>query len=312
MSADILSAPLAVPAPPRLGPVGANLICLLSMLVWAAGLPAADLVIGLVPPLQLTALRCLLAGSVLVALWALVEGPRAVLDAPWLRGLCVGGVAIGLASVFLIIAQAATDAVTVAVISATMPVIGIALECLLDGRRFSARLGIGLALSLAGGVLAYAASLGALTFGIGALAALISILAYTWGSRATVTMLPGLTPLGRSAITVAGAAVCALVLAGGQIALGTPWPDLGAFGWREIGGLFAFSVGSLAISQLLWIVSVGSLGIGAASLHMNAVPFYVMLIVFLLGGAWNWPQAGGAAVVVLGVIIAQSRPRRES
>ena len=34
------------------------------------------------------------------------------------------------------------------------------------------------------------------------------------------------------------------------------------------------------------------------------------LIVFLTGGAWNWPQAFGAAVVVLGVGIAQSRRRR--
>ena len=46
----------------------------------------------------------------------------------------------------------------------------------------------------------------------------------------------------------------------------------------------------MAISQLLWIISVGRIGIGAASMHMNAVPFYVMLIVFALGGAWNWAQ----------------------
>jgi drug/metabolite transporter (DMT)-like permease len=40
-------------------------------------------------------------------------------------------------------------------------------------------------------------------------------------------------------------------------------------------------------------------------MHMNAVPFYTMLMVFALGGAWNWWQTAGAAVVVLGALIAQ-------
>jgi drug/metabolite transporter (DMT)-like permease len=46
---------------------------------------------------------------------------------------------------------------------------------------------------------------------------------------------------------------------------------------------------------------------------MNAVPFYVMLITFALGGAWNWAQAIGAAIVVAGVFVAQGllTPRQE-
>jgi drug/metabolite transporter (DMT)-like permease len=296
--------------PLRMGPVMANFICLLSMLVWAAGLPAADVVIPHLPPLVLTALRCLLAGTVLMALWLVIDGPQAVRRAPWGRGIMVGGVCIGLASVFLVIAQAATDAVTVAVVSAAMPVIGIALECLLDGRRFTLTLVVGVVLSLAGGIMAYAASLGSLTFGIGAAAALASVLAYTWGSRATVKSFPALTPIGRTAITVTGAAICSGVAALVHAGLGAPSADWAAIGWPEIGALLMFSVGSLAISQALWIIAVGNLGIGAASMHMNAVPFYVMLIVFVLGGAWNWYQAAGAAVVVLGVIIAQSGGRR--
>jgi drug/metabolite transporter (DMT)-like permease len=71
-----------------------------------------------------------------------------------------------------------------------------------------------------------------------------------------------------------------------------------------------FSVGSLAISQLLWIISVGRLGIGWSSLHINAAPFYVMLILFALGGDWDWRQVGAAMLVVLGVLIAQGILRR--
>ncbi|MEJ1761038.1 EamA family transporter, partial [Escherichia coli] len=83
------------------------------------------------------------------------------------------------------------------------------------------------------------------------------------------------------------------------------WPDWATIGPAEFAGLAIFGIGSMAVSQLLWIISVGRIGIGAASMHMNAVPFYTMLMVFALGGAWNWWQAAGAAIVVFGALIAQ-------
>lgn len=44
-----------------------------------------------------------------------------------------------------------------------------------------------------------------------------------------------------------------------------------------------------------------------ASFHMNAVPFYVMVIVVLsLGRDWDWMQAIGAALVAVGVLVSQS------
>jgi hypothetical protein len=55
----------------------------------------------------------------------------------------------------------------------------------------------------------------------------------------------------------------------------------------------------------MWIMSVERLGIGLSALHINAAPFYVMLILFALGAGWNWTQAGAAAVVGLGVLVAQ-------
>jgi hypothetical protein len=79
-------------------------------------------------------------------------------------------------------------------------------------------------------------------------------------------------------------------------------------GLPEVAALVAASIGSIALSQTLWIVSVGLLGIGIASLHMNAVPFYVMLITFALGGNWNWTQAIGAAVVGPRLMRTDSSP----
>ncbi len=292
-------------ATPGSGWLAANLICLGSMLVWAAGLPAAELLIGPVPPLPLTAMRCTTAAIVLMAFWAAVEGLGPIRRANWLRALWVGGVCIGVGAVLLVVAQARTDPVTVAVVTATMPVIGIALEVLLDGRRITLALIVGLILSLAGGMVAYSVSTGSFALGLGAAAALASVAAFTWGSRATVTGFPDLTPLGRTAITVTGAAILSTAAAVVWSALGGPPVQWAALGWREGAALLLFGVGSLALSQILWIIAVGRIGIGLSSLHMNAVPFYVMIIIFALGGAWSWPQAAGAAIVGIGVLIAQ-------
>lgn len=292
-------------SPPVQGTFSANMACMLSMLAWAAGLPAADLLIGPVPPLPLTAARLSLAVAVLLPLWWALEGTAALRAAPWGRGILVGGVGFTLGAFLIVVAQARTDAVTVAVISATMPVVGIALECLLDGRRLTAALVGGLVLSLAGGMMAYAAAIGSLTLGIGAAAAFGSVLAFTWASRATVTLFPGQTPLGRTTVTLTGAAGLAVVLTVVHGALGGAGPDWAVLGWQHAGALAIFALGGLALSQVLWILSVGRLGIGVASLHGNAAPFYVMIFMYVLGGAWNGVQALGAVVVAAGVLLAQ-------
>jgi hypothetical protein len=56
---------------------------------------------------------------------------------------------------------------------------------------------------------------------------------------------------------------------------------------------------------MLWIASIGSMGIALAALHINATPFYVMIILFAMGGQWRWSQALAAAIVGLGVLVAQ-------
>jgi drug/metabolite transporter (DMT)-like permease len=290
----------------------ANLICLASMVVWAAGLPAADLIIPHMPPVALTAARTSLAAVVLLPVWLALEGRQVVLGADWLRGAWVGFIALGVASFFVILALQFNDPVTVAIVTAIMPVAGILLECVADRRPFTRALAIGLVLSVAGGLIAVRGSEGQLDFGIGVLAALASVLCYTWGSRETVKALPDLTPLGRVTITVAGCAAVALVAAVGDGLIRGSWPHWSAIGLPEFAGLAIFGIGSMAVSQLLWIISVGRIGIGAASMHMNAVPFYVMLMVFLLGGPWNWWQTLGAGIVVLGALIAQGLIGREA
>ena len=278
---------------------------MLSMLVWAVGLPAADLLIGPVPALPLTAARIAIAAIFLLPLWWISEGSQALRAAHWGKGFLVGGGGLGLGAFMLLLGQAKTNMVTVAVISAAMPVVGIAIEVVLDGRKMSLALVLGVLLSLAGGVMVLRGDGDGLGWGLGALWCFGSIVLYTLGSRMSVSAFPDLTPLGRTTVTLTGAALATSLAAGVNALLGGAGPQWEVLGLQELGALAVFAIGGLAISQVLWIMAIGSLGIAMSSLHINATPFYVMLILFAMGGAWQWTQALAAAVVGLGVLVAQ-------
>lgn len=292
----------ATPVPQGL--LAANLICMGSMLIWAAGLPAAEVVIALLPSEQLNALRMILAALFLIPVWALVEGLTPLRRVNWLKGILVGSL-IGLGAWFLILGQARSGPVTVAVVSSMLPVVGIALEVALDGRKLTAGLVVGLILSVLGALMALDGGGDGFSLNLGALICFASVLAFTLGSRLTVTAFPDATPLGRTTVTLTGAALAAGAAAAVQWGMGAPDLTFVGWGWGELGAILLFSVGALGISQVMFIMSVEKLGIGLSALHINAAPFYVMLILFAQGGAWNWTQAGAAAVVGLGVLIAQ-------
>jgi drug/metabolite transporter (DMT)-like permease len=289
----------------KLNLVRANLLCMLSMLVWAVALPAADLLIASVPPLPLTAARMALASACLLPLWWWLEGGAALRNAPWGRAILIGGSTIGGGAFMLVVGQGMTNAVTVALVSASMPLIAIAIEVVLDARRLTAALVVGVLLSLGGGAIAMSTGAGGVGLGLGALLCFLAVLLFTLGSRATVTAFALLTPLGRTTVTLTGAALITCAAAGLNALLGGAAPQWALLGFNELAALALFSIGGLAISQLLWIMSVGSLGIALSSLHINATPFYVMGTLFALGAAWNWTQAWAAAVVALGVLVAQ-------
>ena len=84
--------------------ITANLICMVSMLIWAAGLPAASVLIPLLPPLPLSAARVSLAALALLPVWLLVEGPQALRHANWGKGVLVGS-GLGLGVLLMILGQ---------------------------------------------------------------------------------------------------------------------------------------------------------------------------------------------------------------
>lgn len=293
---------------PTRTPLSANLICMASMLIWAAALPAAEVLIRAdpapLPPILLNAGRMVMAAAFLLPIWWIVEGSQSLRRANWTRGIMVGSL-LALGALLLVFGQTRTSAVMAAVVSSAMPLVGITLEIVLDGRKLTLGIVLGLLLSVVGGILAAGNFDGGLGFGIGALFCLASVVTFTLASRWTVTALPGLSPLGSTSLTVCGAAITGVAFALISLALGFPGPNLAVFGLTEFAALTVYGVGGLAISQLLWIVAVGSLGIAMSALHINLTPFYVMVFMLALGGGWSWIQALGAALVAIGVLIAQ-------
>lgn len=295
--------PRTGPVPSRNGMIG-NGLAVASTMAWAAGFPAAEVLLDTWHPVVVTAGRMFLAVLVLLPLWLALDGWRALAGARWARGLAVGGLAFGGGAIAIVAGQALTDPVTVAIIVSASPLAGAVIERILDGRRLTRGFALGLAASVLGGIVATGGVMPA-GFGWGAVCAVASCFLFTWGSHVTVRDFPALSPLGRTTITLSGGLVFAtlaatLSLAAGWVALP---PDL--LEPTSLGLLAIYAIAALAISQVLWIAAVGRLGVAVASMHINVSPFYVMLILVALGQAWSWPQAIGAGIVALGVLLAQ-------
>ena len=282
------------------------------MFLWAVGFPAAEVLLQSWGVISLVTVRQVLAIGVLLTIWIYCDGWRQVYHAPWWKAIMVGGLGFGGGGLLLMFGQKYSDAVTPAIAAAMMPIAGAILEVMLDGRKLRLPLVVGIALAIAGGILATGVKLGDGEFGFGALLCLGAIVLFAWATRATTHDFSHLSTIGRTTITLTGGLVVMLIIFLGCYFLQY---DVAAIGNHDLYNLFLilfFSLVSLAFAHLLWIWAAGNLGILVASLHMNAVPFYVMVtMVIALAGSWNTMQAIGATLVAAGVVLSQLFARRQ-
>jgi len=287
--------------------ITANIACFMAMLMWAVGFPSGEILLETWGAISLLSVRMLLAVGLLMVFWIVFEGMPTVLAAPWGHGLIVGGIGFGFGAILLLVGQKMSDPVTPAIVAAMMPIAGAAIEVVLDKRKLRLQLIGGIALAMLGGVLATGARLSNGIFGLGALFCLLAIFMFAWATRKTIRDFQTISSLGQTTVTLVGALVITLFVHGSFLVLGFGETEIGNIDSKHIMMLLIFSLPAIAISQLLWIWAAGRLGILMASLHMNAVPFYVMVIVVMfLGDPWGWDQAIGAVLVATGVLLAQA------
>lgn len=292
------------------GAFAANLTCFMAMAMWSFAFPIAEVLLETWDTVALVFWRMLSGVVALLIFWVIKEGWQQIIDANWRCGIGVGGFGFGFGSVLFLAGQAMSDAVTPAIAASMMPVVGAYLEVLLDGRRMRFRLLLGIVCALAGGLLATGTRLDEGNFGWGSLLCLISVVLFAWATRATTRSFPTLTFTGQTTITLCGAQIMLAVIYVTMLVAGVGGTHVGSTTPYHIVLLIFAGVASAALAQFLWIRAASSLGILLASFHMNAVPFYVMVImVMFLGSSWNWWQSMGAAIVGFGVWLAQSGVR---
>jgi len=283
-----------------------NGLAVASMLTWAAGFPAAEVLLQTWPPVALLAARLALAVVVMVPIWVLIDGPRRVLRARWGRAMLVGGFGLGTGMFLLILAQKLTDPVTVAIIASCAPLTAALLELAAGTRRLKWNFALGVLVSIAGGLIATSA-LAPAQLGLGAVLTIMSTGLFCWASMATARDFPELSQTGRTTITFIGGLMMASLMMFGAAQMGMDVMPATAFDLRQAGMLMMYALVSMGLSQVFFIASIGKLGVTLTSFHINIAPFYVMVIMVVLGDEWNWTRALGAGIVALAVVLAQDR-----
>lgn len=282
---------------------------MVAVAMFALSFPVADTLLEKWGALTLIAVRNVLGFVILLLIYIYLEGRVQLRSLPWRNGIFIGAAGFGVGSTLLLVAQSHTSAVTASLAAAAMPVAGVGLEVVLDARRLTRYFVLGTALVLLGSLLAIGMNITDATFGFGAVIGVGSTIVFAWGSRATVKTLSNTTDLIKTVVTTAGMAafsVCAYILFSFFSVLEAQL-QIASLNTVEWGLIVVYAAIALALSQLLWIKGVNRIGIGIASFHLNAAPFYVMLILLGLGHGWNWQQAFGAAVLAAGVVIAQKK-----
>ena len=293
------------------GVLKSNFICVFSILLFAMGFPAAEYLLDDWDVVSVITARNVFSFILIFLIWLSIEGVQKVKSAKWFKGFVIGVSGFGIGAFLILYLQSLTTPVIAALAVATMPVFAVLLEMLLDGRKMTFWFFFGVVLVLWGGYIASGASLIENNIGFAILIGFLGVALFAWGSRATVKNLPGMTTLGQVAVTSFGMAGLSIAL----YFICTIFMDLTnsatSITLKHLGLVLIYAWLGLGISQILWIKAVSQLGIGISSFHLNAVPFYVMFMLFLLGDSWIWHQAVGALIVISGVILAQQKSSKK-
>ncbi len=288
------------------GRLSANVQCFGAMLLWACGFVSLEFLLADWGALSLNAVRFAVSAGFLVIWWLLREGVHQAGRVSWWKGLFIGALGWGVGSIFLYLGQRLSDPVTTTIVIAMMPIAGAAIEIIFDGRRMSFQLLVGIFLAVMGGYFAAGAGFDESTVGTGMALCVVAIVLFAWATRATTRELETLTRPGQAAVTLSGGALILILLCLVALPFFPSETKVGTIDAERFWPFIIFILPSSGIAQLMWIYGAGRLGVMLASFHMNAVPFYVMVILLALSmGEWEWIRTVGVAVVILGVLISQ-------
>ncbi|MGD9511995.1 MAG: DMT family transporter [Geminicoccaceae bacterium] len=289
-----------------------NGLALVSTILWSSAFPATEFLLQGWDPLLLAVARLGGAAAAILLLAFLIGRGRELSLVPWRSVFLLGGFGVAASALLLVLGQTRTDAVTVGIISTTMPLIAALMAWAIDGRRPNTAVLAGIALAILGGIVATTegAASGSGPRG-GEILVLGSMVAWIWYSRTALTRLAGHGDLALSGLTFAAGATVLAVVSVALLALDVAQPRVALDG-ANLAAVLWMSVVAIGCSVPLWFASARILGITVTAIHTNLAPFYVMLMALAFGGTISGRQVVGAVLVAAGALLAQISARRQA
>ncbi|MGI9406161.1 MAG: EamA family transporter [Hyphomicrobiaceae bacterium] len=286
-----------------------NIAAFVAMILWATGFPVTVAILETWNPLLLAPFRLGMSALMLLAILAVTGGLKYLRHVNWWDVTWIGGGILAVSTILLLYGQNLAHPITVAVIISMMPLISAVMGMASGQERLTIALGIGIVLSIVGGIVtsytpASGDSDGSL---IGALLVLVSISLFVAYTRIVDARFPGLPDVAKSGLTCLAATIVV-----GDLAFA-------AAGWDIVALKVDFSPQSLALigwlgavsfglAMALWFASVRLIGTTVTTMHHNIVPFYVILMSLAVGGTIATHHLIGAGLVVAGAVVAQLAP----
>ncbi|PZM64969.1 DMT family transporter [Paenibacillus dendritiformis] len=293
-------------------PKGMYWLMLLVPLFWGGAFATAKHVITEIPPLVAATIRFGIAGLLLALVVTVRKEWRwSEIASRWKGLLFIGAVGIFGYNALFFTALKYTSATNGALIIAAMPAFTLLGSVLLRKEAWNPRAGLGVALSLVGviavivngslsALLSLRLNYGDLLF----VAALVCGVLYGLTGK---SILQGVPALPANAVMMLSGSV---LLAAGTLFEGG-WERAAAMSAKNWAEMIYMIVGGTLIGYLIFNKGVEVLGGNMASMYLNLTPIVATLMsVAVYGSTVTWEQAAGMAVVLAGVYLATSAPRR--
>lgn len=282
-----------------------------SAFFWGANFVLAGPILADLPPLWAAAMRFVLGAALMFAIAGVRrENLLSLLKQHAPTYIMLGAVGITGFNLFFFYALQSTSANSAALIMATNPLLTALLAVAFLGERLTSRHLVALPLALIGVAVVISHGdlnkLESLTFARGDLLMLAANLSWAMYNVLMRRFMPQGAPIANTTWVMAAGAI---LLA--SIALGSD-AHIGGLDIKAGIAMAIMVVGGTVAAYLCWGIGIARLGAARASIFLNLVPVFAMLVGSFLGTLPSTAQIVGGLLVLGGVSISMYQPHRAS